>query len=143
MTIETVEGPEFVIRSVDDGTVLRLAGSAPAWPGYFCAYLDRPGLSCRIRVCAYEPRGQRFSTIFREMAAAAWKGWEGDKAWESLEGEIRLSFRMDSSGHVNVEVQMRDVYNWQIDTSLTLESGGLASLADDAEAFQRALEVAN
>jgi hypothetical protein len=139
--MDMIQEPEFVMRSVDDGAALRLVGSAPDWPEYFSATLERPGLNCRVRVYAYEPRGQRFSTIFREMAAVAWKGWEGEKAWESLEGEIRLSFRMDSTGHVNVRVQIRDVYHWQIDTLLTLESGALASLAGDAEAFQTALEA--
>jgi hypothetical protein len=67
---------------------------------------------------------------------------EGEKVWESLEGELQLSFRMDSVGHVQIDVRMRDVYHWEVSTTLYTESGALDQLARDAEAFQVALETA-
>jgi len=77
--------PEFTIQSLENGATLRLVGLAPDWPDYFWAELSRPGLECRSRVYTYEPRDCRFSAIFRQMADA-WKGWNGEKSWESLDG---------------------------------------------------------
>ena len=132
---------EFQIQSLDEAASLRLVGGGSDWPEYFWAELTRSDLRCRARVATFEPRGLRFSSVFREMADA-WRGWDGEKLWESLEGELRLSFRMDSLGPVQVEVRLRDVYHWDVRTTLVTESGALEPLAKSAEAFQLALESA-
>ena len=69
--------------------------------------------------------------LFSE-AARDWRGWQGAKAWESLEGELRLELTTDRSGHVALRVRIRSVAGgsdpWCIDTEIGLEAGGLEGL---------------
>src|SRR6266508_5660786 len=105
---------EFWIHSVEEGAALRLVCLSPEWPDYFWAELKAPGLECRSRVSAFEPRPDRLSDLFQEMAKA-WKGWKGGKVWQSLEGELKLTCTMDATGHVQISVRLSEgtPYRWR------------------------------
>jgi hypothetical protein len=65
-----------------------------------------------------------------------WRGWQGARAWRSLEGELTLAATHD--GHVHVEVRLQDsaYANWTVETTLTLDAGEqLARTASDLRAL--------
>jgi hypothetical protein len=52
---------------------------------------------------------------FFDDMAAHWRGWDGSKIYESLEGDLRLDAQHDLSGHVKVMVELKGnilPYNW-------------------------------
>jgi hypothetical protein len=72
--------------------------------------------------------------LFAE-AARDWRGWQGAKVWESLEGELRLEMTIDRSGHVTFRVQMWSTFKhdeWRLDTRIGLDAGSLEALASEA-----------
>jgi|SRR5450830_366123 hypothetical protein len=134
--------PELWIRSPGGESSLHLLGHGPDWPAYFWAELEDAGLKCRARVSAVDPSGRKFSTVFREIDES-WRGWEGERVWESPEGELELRFSMSATGRITVKVMLRDPYRWTARTELSLQSGDeLSQLAKDAQAFQDLLENA-
>lgn len=74
--------------------------------------------------------------LFRD-AASDWRGWSGEKYWESLEGDFRLGLISDSLGHVRLKVMMlSDSGNpdpWRLTAELGIEAGQLESIAHDIE----------
>jgi hypothetical protein len=139
----TTRAAEFWIGAPSEESNLRLLAGGPEWPDYFMAELREPGLDCRTRVAARDPSGvSKFSAVFQEMADS-WKGWDGEKVWQSPEGELELRFTMSAVGSITVMVMLRDPYSWAVTTELGSESGDtLTQLARDAAAFQAALDGA-
>jgi hypothetical protein len=76
--------------------------------------------------------------------AESWKGWQGEKVWQSLEGELRIACSVDALGHVKASVTILAGLprRWEVHAVLYTESGALDGLAREAEAFQNALETA-
>jgi hypothetical protein len=76
--------------------------------------------------------------------ASAWRGWDGERTWGSLEGEVGLRASHDKLGTVKLAAELRsDVYAsqgggylWTATALLFLDAGGLDSLA------RRAAELA-
>lgn len=68
-----------------------------------------------------------------------WRGWEGERVYESLEHDLRLAAEHD--GHVRLKVrlwQSSDPNGWSVETRLTLEPGEeLARVAEDLTRFVR------
>src|SRR5437867_3015403 len=46
------------------------------------------------------------AALFAQMAAS-WRGWQGEFAWDSLEGELELRCAQDRTGHVSIRVALR------------------------------------
>jgi hypothetical protein len=55
------------------------------------------------------PYGQSPAVLFKQIEEE-WKGWEGEKAWTSLEGEFDLVATTDSTGHVMFSASIRSGY---------------------------------
>lgn len=74
-----------------------------------------------------------------EDAARDWKGWEGGKVWESLDGELRLELSADRRGHISLCVQIRCTPGgrdpWQLEAEVTLDAGQLDDIAARAKAL--------
>jgi hypothetical protein len=83
----------------------------------------------------YEMNIGALSDFLSELAAA-WRGWEGDIHWASLEGEVDLRAIHDKLGTITLGVGLRsDVYEskaaghvWTATGLLFLDSGGLDEL---------------
>ena len=63
------------------------------------------------------------ATFFAGLAHD-WRGWEGERAYESLEHDLRFTAIHD--GHVRLRVrlwQSSDPHGWSVETRLTLEPG--------------------
>jgi hypothetical protein len=93
--------------------------------------------SASRKVCAYtDARG--VVKMFAE-AARDWKGWQGAKVWQSLEGELRLELRADHLGHVSLRAEIRSDSGgadpWRLDAEVGLDAGQLDSIAAGAKAL--------
>lgn len=71
--------------------------------------------------------------------ASDWRGWEGERVYESLEHDLR--FVAEHDGHVHLKVclwQSSDPNGWRVETHLALEPGEeLARIASDLTRFIR------
>ena len=102
---------------------------------YFLAQTIHPGLDATAPVGSYMSDG--LGDFFAELARD-WRGWEGTRRWESLEGELTLLAESDRSGHVYVRVHLHDgaPARWMVELRLTLEAGQLERLAAKAREFE-------
>lgn len=114
-----------MIKSVKDGAVLEFSEYSG---DYFEAWLRTAKYEGRERVYAYEV--QHLCGYFQEMGDS-WRGWKGTKVWESLEGQLLFSASSDSTGHVILEVTIRQVdsLGWQLKGYLEIEAGQLEAVA--------------
>jgi len=75
---------------------------------------------------------------FFQSLADSWRGWEGEKHWASLEGELRLSASIDHTGHIKLRIHLKSghyTYDWRLETALELEVGQLDALAQEMSRF--------
>jgi hypothetical protein len=101
---------------------------------YFSVAVVAHDQSASRRVYAYTD-AQGIAQLFAE-AARDWKGWEGQKVWESLEGEFRMELTMDRLGQVALRVRIRSGPGgpdpWEHTAELAMEAGQLEAIARDA-----------
>jgi Family of unknown function (DUF6228) len=72
---------------------------------YVWARLRVDGLDAPLRVSSHYANGFDELAGFFQMLAADWRGWPGERSYESLEHELRLTARHD--GHVRIAVELR------------------------------------
>lgn len=67
------------------------------------------------------------------QAAREWKGWDGAKVWQSIEGELQLELSHDRRGHVRLRVRLRSdaggADSWRHEAEIELDAGQLEALA--------------
>lgn len=101
---------------------------------YFRADLNCGAMEAAVEF--YEMNIEALRDFFSELAGA-WRGWEGELHWASLEGKIDLRATHDKLGTVALRVGLRsDIYEpkggghvWSATGLLSLDAGGLAELA--------------
>ncbi len=126
------------IRSASDGCELVLGPPDESNGGSFSVTLAAPAVTATVRV--YEHGSQFVPRYFAELAAN-WRGWDGEKAWESVESHIALKATADRLGHVSLRVVLRDLFApaaWRAEATLLLEAGQLEALAASAAQVFRA-----
>jgi hypothetical protein len=125
----------FLIESSQDEAALELSSSDVV---YFLATLRSRGVRGTARVGTFMSQG--LAELFAHFANN-WKGWEGSKDWASLEGELSISARADSLGHIFMNVRLRDgaPAKWTLQAELILEAGALPMLANRARDFETAV----
>lgn len=69
------------------------------------ARLRTDGLDASLRVSSHYATGFDELMRFFQGLATDWRGWPGERTYESLEHELRLAATHD--GHVRIAVQMR------------------------------------
>ena len=75
-------------------------------------------------------------TNFFEDLAQSWRGWDGRKAWEDLEHRFALSAISDKTGHIILNVTVRDAsYTGRVELPLSFEAGQLEALSLRIVAF--------
>lgn len=86
--------------------------------------------------------GNHYATGFADLAAffaamaTDWRGWEGVRAWRSLEDELSIEAQHD--GHIRLKIELRDAYPWAwaATAHLALDPGEqLSIVAADLEAL--------
>lgn len=82
--------------------------------------------------------GQTLVRVFADMAAH-WRGWSGEKSWESGDREVIMSFTHDGRAAVRVKLRVRNsmVSTWEVRGELELELGSLDTTVRDLAAYLR------
>ena len=107
----------------------------PHGMGAVDACLRVPGLEARSRV--YDTGFDGLAAFFGQLAAD-WRGWDGERVYESLERNLRLVATHD--GHVQLAVQLWQEPRWQAGWSaaavIMLDPGEeMTRAADDVAAL--------
>ena len=115
----------ILIATARDQASLELS---PLDANFFRATLRSRGVDGTARVSTYMANG--LAALFQGFADD-WRGWEGVRAWRSLEGELTISATSDKTGHVYLDVRLREGAPalWTLDAQLVLEAGMLDDLA--------------
>lgn len=109
---------EVLLGSAREGLLLRSDGR-----GDLTARLTHGGLTAETSVYAYSWAGfDGLDSYFADMLGD-WRGWNGERAWSSLEGELGLAARHD--GHVRIRVSLQDSTHstWTATAELKLDAG--------------------
>lgn len=107
---------------------------------YLSATLEGPDLRASRQV--YEGYDEGFTSLARYFKdlAADWRGWNGSRDYESIEGDLRLQATHD--GHVNLRVLLWEPTvptGWRVEAELRLDAGeALSAAADDIAYLVRA-----
>ena len=99
---------------------------------YFRVTIRGHELSASSQVYAFEPRGCGLVQFFEDLAAS-WRGWEGEKRWTSLEGELSLICTSDWLGHIAIEVTLYNI--WSVRNVFHFDAGQLEQIASDVKKF--------
>lgn len=92
------------------------------------ANLVDEGLSASRPVYHGYRSGFRDLVLFFEEMERDWRGWDGDRTWESLEGDLRIEARHEH-GHVQLRVTLRhlvagwDRSGWSATVGLSVDPG--------------------
>ncbi|MDP5227336.1 MULTISPECIES: DUF6228 family protein [Arthrobacter] len=106
---------------------------------YLMVTLVAEGLTSTSRI--YDVNG--FGTLvgYFDDLSRHWRGWDGSKMYESLEGDLRISARHD--GRVRLEVTLNQILGeteWRCQSTIILDPGEELSFA--AAALQELLNPA-
>jgi Family of unknown function (DUF6228) len=124
-------GGPFEIRSSERGARLLLR----RYQGGLIAELNASGLSSATQV--YLLGGCDHLDQFWRDLAENWRGWEGTRSWQSLEGDLEFSATSDRLGHVELEVRMEEgaPFQWRVHGKISLDAGQLDHIAAAARTF--------
>jgi hypothetical protein len=106
------------------------------WVSAYFVTAEAPNFKAAVEV-DNAPYGSPPSELFGEFAAE-WRGWQGVKQWQALDGEYALSATADSAGHVTLVAKLNTASypsTWEAKVSLVLEAGALDRLAAEAKEF--------
>jgi hypothetical protein len=106
----------------------------PSGSEYFRVTIRSHNLSGFTKVYIFDPFDYGLTNFFKELAEN-WKGFEGEKIWESLEGEFKLVCTSDSLGHFEIKATIRNNLGTLSVKTIHVESGQLNKIAAEAKAF--------
>ena len=110
--------------------------SRPYEPWEYVAELSADSVSVRVEV--YDHMPSRFREFFFGLAQD-WKGWEGERYYESLEPMLKLSARHDGKGFALFTLLLRagarENFSWSVSQRLSVELGQLGDVAQAAADF--------
>jgi hypothetical protein len=98
----------------------------PEWIGAevasFTATLTADGMEASTGV--YVMGGDGVANLFEAMATE-WRGWDGVKGWESLEGDLEVAAQHDRLGQITVRITLRHNLppEWEARADLTIDPG--------------------
>lgn len=128
--IKSSSGSNELQLSEQDG--LRRGGGSE----YYRVTLKVKDLLASAKIYSFQP----YSGLaqFFEDLAANWKGWKGEKRWQSLEGEFVLSCTSDGLGHVAIDVVLKSGFcddDWSVHTVINVDAGQLEEIAINIKQF--------
>lgn len=102
---------------------------------YFRVSIKSKHLSSHTNVYAFDPYDSNLVKFFEDLAEH-WKGFDGEKSWNSLEGELKLTCTSDNLGHFLLEVTIRNnMDTWCAKKTIFIESGQLKNIALEVKEF--------
>lgn len=63
---------------------------------------------------------------FLDNLAASWRGWEGERVWESIEHDLHITARHDGAGHVTLRFGLRENFGaraWGASVYVRVDAG--------------------
>lgn len=135
-----VEPASFEIRSNEAGAFLRIERDPERGPhaddledGYWNTTLSCGSLHTSLRF--YEMRLGGLVEYFAALAKT-WRGWSGERRWESLEGDVEIIATHDGRGTISLWASLRTEafaqHRWNVTAELLLDAGGLDHLTRQA-----------
>jgi Family of unknown function (DUF6228) len=102
---------------------------------YFRATIRSKYLTSFTDVYAFDPFDSNLVRFFEDLARN-WKGFDGEKEWSSLEGELSLICTSDNLGHFALEATLRNNEDTRYARkTFFIESGQLEKIAQEARIF--------
>jgi hypothetical protein len=120
--------PDVKIGTDDKHLMLTPLDPMDAPPQFLTAELHLDGLTASVAVVHNYASGFQDLADFFEQQAQDWRGWEGVRKWESLEGDLGIEARHEH-GHVQLRVTVRKVLpnwgnnGWRATGDLTIDPG--------------------
>jgi len=132
------------VRIGHEGSWLRLAEpeGIPRWRRRdgrleaFRARLELPHLNAEGLVHLADTPLENSLADFLDGLASQWRGWKGEREWQTYEGTLALSCSHDRLGHVAVSTSLSDLSrSWLVHGSVTVDAGDLDRIARDVRSF--------
>lgn len=101
---------------------------------YFRVTLKTENMKASSKVYIFDPFDEAFCCYFAELAAN-WRGWNGIKQWNSLEGELQISSESDSLGHITMDITLESYGNWKSQIIFIFDAGQLDDISSKIKAF--------
>ena len=60
---------------------------------------------------------EALATFFADMSDS-WRGWDGERSWNSIEHDLSITARSDDFGHCHLEFTVRDGPNYSWETRI-------------------------
>jgi hypothetical protein len=101
-------------------------------PAYLNVRVGDGSASASLRV--YIHVADDLVAFFADLACA-WRGWPGEKAWSSVEGDFKMTATNDGRGHVSLLVALKPQVPqppWAFQATVPLEAGELDRIAAGA-----------
>ena len=70
--------------------------------------------------------------------AAKWKGWKGEKAWNSIEEDFSIVATTDRLGHIALKIELRSGpydEDWAIEARIYIDAGQIEEIASSVKKF--------
>jgi hypothetical protein len=124
----------FEIKSTTDATRVQLKATSR---GFIAVAVTSGDLVASAEV-AHLGGGDGIRDYWADLAKN-WRGWRGEKAWGTVEGDLILSATSDRTGHVTLVVTLAHgaPWTWRTEAIVAIEAGQLERLAAVALAFAR------
>ena len=127
------------VLGTEGGTYVVIRDARPATEGFgdFVVELHSSGLDVEVGVLVNDGIGGSLDAFFEEICSA-WRGWQGVKRWEALEGELAVEVaRVGAHNEIRYLVSEGHPPLWTATLALLVEPGEeMSHLASDvAEAL--------
>lgn len=130
MMLDAMISKRYELKSPDDGSVLtfeirdRLKEEIS-----FDVSVKTPWFTGTTRSSTYTVPSP--AELFHEMAAE-WMGWNEEKSWSDLEGNVEIAATSDRTGHISLQVILNGQNGEsQLRTCLKFEAGQLEKFAKE------------
>ena len=129
------------LKSTDGNTALTLSDFHPEHHGadadFFIVTVTSDTWRGEVRASSF--MATDLGDFFQDLARN-WKGWEGERRWETLEGEFSICATSDRLGHIRLSFTLSQPHTGlelQLKGALELEAGMLDSVAKQVSAAWR------
>ncbi|MCA1726131.1 MAG: DUF6228 family protein [Actinobacteria bacterium] len=141
--MEEEKGRSLVIGHGDVQLTLTRVSEQPG--SEVVARLNGPGLDASARLPDDYAGALGEFTGFIVGLARSVEAWPDERSWRSIDDHLRISATCDATGHVKLNVSMRNkpVRSWEVTSSLALDLGELPDLGDRVIRFTEGIDNAN
>lgn len=103
---------------------------------YFDAELSGDSIFAKKGIWGYTDTDLLISLF--ESIAGDWKGWEGERHWAAIEGDLDITATSDKLGHIRIDVVLLNNNiedDWKVEAPIYLDAGCLDSLCTQIRRF--------